>query len=280
MAELVAVSPQPTGNPFAGMSSGRKSEDIQAEDFLKIAIIGEQKAGKSWLASTAPKPIRYYDWDNRKESLEGKPGMYVSSTPELTMLSVEADLSVMKANKIKKLPLPATVVHDSVTFMNKAMEDELRRQNPNSSFFRGIRMGSTTTMYVRQGFDVINGIQNYMQYLIDEYTCLGINQVYVFHQKDEKDKAESKPNAPVYTGKLTVNPQYLDGVLSKLNEVYHIVVDASRPNAVQYRVECRPNNDINASTTMLLDPIEIPDIAAMIAKHKAKRATLPGTASK
>jgi hypothetical protein len=262
------------------MSLGRNSEDIQAEDFLKIAIIGEQKSGKSWLAATAPQPIRYYDWDNRKESLEGKPGMYVSSAPVLTMLDVETDLSVMKAAVIKakqsntKPLLPATVVHDTVTFMNKAMESELRRQNPNAGLFRQVRVGNSTVMHLRQGWDVITGIQNYLGYLIDEYSSLGINQVFVFHERDEKDRTTTTADKPVYTGKLTIDPQYLSGVLSKFNEVYHIRVDALIPTKVKYVVECRPNNDINASTTMMLDATEPPDIMGMIQKHKAKRAAL------
>ena len=259
-------------NPFAGMSAGIKSEDVKAEDFLKIAIIGQQKSGKSWLASTAPKPVRYYDWDNRKESLEGKEGLYISSTPALTMLDVERDLSVMKANKIKKLPLPATIVHDTVTFMRVAMEQELKRQNPNSGLFRGIKVGSNTTVYVGQGWDVVNGIQNYMQYLIDEYTCLGINQIFVFHERDEKDKSECTAALAKYTGKLTIDPQYLAGMLSKCNEIYHVTLDATISSKPKYMTECRPNNNINASTTMMLDATEPPDIMAMIEKHKAKRA--------
>jgi len=261
-----------TPNPFAGMSPGKASEDIQAEDFLKIAIIGEQKSGKSWLASTAPTPIRYYDWDNRKESLEGKTGMYVSSAPALTMLDVETDLSVMKAAKIKKQPLPSTVVHDTITFMNKAMENELRRQNPNSGLFRQVRVGNSTVMHLRQGWDVITGIQGYLSYLIDEYSGLGINQVFVFHERDEKDRTTTTADKPVYTGRLTIDPQYLSGILSKFNEVYHIRVDATIPTKVKYIVECRPTNDINASTTMMLDATEPPNIMEMILKHKKLRA--------
>lgn len=260
-----------TPSPFAGMS-GIKSEDIQAEDFLKIAIIGPQKSGKSWFAATAPGPIRYYDWDNRKESLEGKPGLFISSAPELTMLDVERDLSMMKANKIKKLPIPATVVHDTVTLMKFSMEAELRRQAP--GLFRSIRVGNSTTVYVGADWDVINGIQRYLEYLIAEYTTLGINQIYVFHQRDEKDKGESTPNKPVYTGLLTVDPQYLAPSLSHLNEIYHITIDASKPNKIVYEVSCKPTTEINASTTLLIDAKEPPDIMAMIQKHKERRAQL------
>lgn len=276
MSTIPISQPQP--NPFAGMT-GTPSEQVQAEDFLLIAIIGAINSGKSWLAASAPKPILYYDWDNRKASLEGKPGLFIKSRPVLTMLDVETDLSIMKANKIKKIPLPATVVHDTVTLMVKPMEDELRRQNPNSAAFRQIKMGNSAAsiMYIRQGYDVINGITNYMQYLIDEYTCLGVNQIYVFHEKDEKDKTESKPNAPVYTGKLTINPQYLENILGRLNEKYHITVDGTIPTNIKFLVECRQNKDINAGTTMMLDPTEPADIMGMINKHRMKRQALTNT---
>src|SRR5208282_4553422 len=90
-------------NPFAGMT-GLQSEQIKAEDQLRIAILGKPKSGKSWFAATSPGPVRYYDWDNRKESLEGKPNLFISSrgdNPPLDMLQVESDLSMMKAAKIK-----------------------------------------------------------------------------------------------------------------------------------------------------------------------------------
>lgn len=261
------------GNPFANMSKGIKSEDIKAEDYLKIALMGKQKSGKSWFAATAPKPIRYYDWDDRAESLEGKPGMYISSAPSLTMLDVETDLSVMKAAKAKGQALPATVVHDSVSFMKVAMENEIRRNAP--GLFRTIRVGNSTSVFIGADWDVINGIQRYVKYLISEYTTLGINQIFVFHERDEKDKAESTPSAAKYTGFITVDPQYLAETLSLFNEVYRITVDGSKPNQpAQYRITCKPNSEVLASTTMMLDAEEKPDLMAMIAKHRQKREEL------
>ena len=259
------ATPATQPNPFANMK-GTPSEQIAAEEQLRIAILGVPKSGKSWLAATAPKPIRYYDHDGRAASLEGKPGLFITSKP--SMLDVESDLSVMKANKTKKLPLPATVVHDSVTYMNRAMEEEIFRQAP--SLARTIKIGSGPGVKIRNSWDVINGIQRYVEYLIAEYTLLGINLIFVFHEKDEKDKAESTPNETKYTGLITVDPQYLQNSLSLFNEVYRITVDGSR----KYTVTCKPSYDVRASTTMLLDPTEPPDIMGMIAKHQAKRAAL------
>ena len=271
-----ALSPP---NPFAGMS-GVKSEDIKAEEQLRIAILGKPGTGKSWLAASIGGLglVRYYDHDNRAASLEGKPNLFITSKP--TMLEVETDLSIMKAEVTKakqnktKPNLPVTIVHDTVTYMNRAMEEEIFRQDPKLA--RIIRVGNNTSMKIRNGWDVINGIQRYIEYLVAEYTILGVNLIFVFHEKDEKDKAESTVDRAAFTGLVTTDPQYLQNTLSLFNEVYRITVDGNK----KYEVACRPNWDVLAKTTMLLDDKEPPDIMKMIAKHKAKRAALPQNASK
>lgn len=261
----MATSP----NPFTNMA-GVRSEDIHAAERLKIAIMGKPKSGKSWFAATAPGPIRYYDFDDRSESLEGKPNLFILSKP--TMLQVETDLAVMKANKAKGLPLPTTVVFDSVTFMVDAMDVEIRRQQP--GLYKGIKVGNSTLVYKGKDWDAVVGKQNYMRYLVGELTYLGVNFIFVFHEKDEKE-GTSTPDETKYTGLQTVNPQYLAECMSLFNEVYRIQVNGKQ----QYEVTCRPTYSVRASTTMLLDITEPPNIMDMIAKHKAKRAALPQNAS-
>jgi len=163
-------------------------------------------------------------------------------------------------------------VFDSVTYMNRAMEEEIFRQDP--KLCRTIRVGNSTSMKIRNGWDTINGIQRYVEYLIAEFTTLGTNIIFVFHEKDEKDKAESTVDKTAYTGLVTTDPQYLQNSLSLFNEVYRITVDGNK----KYEVTCRPNWDVNASTTMLLDDKEKPDLMAMIEKHRQKRAALPKNA--
>ena len=118
---------------------------------------------------------------------------------------------------------------------------------------------------------MINGIQRYVEYLIAEFSGLGVNIIFIFHEKDEKDKAESTAAETKYTGLVTVDPQYLANSLSLFNEVYRITVGGDK----KYTVTCRPNYDVTASTTMMLDATEPPDIQAMIAKHQQRRAALP-----
>lgn len=254
------------GNPFAGLA-GVASETLSPSERLKIAIVGKSKAGKSTLATTARIPMRYYDFDDRPESLAGKPGLFVLSKP--SMLDVETDLSVFKANKIQKKPLPETVCFDTVTFMQRAMEDEIFRQG-GKDFYREIKVGNSTAMKIRKGWDAINGIQRYVAYLISEFTALGVDIIFVFHEKNEKDYTESTKEESAYTGQLTTDPQFLSSTLSLFNEVYHIKVTQSGG----YITECRPNIYGNWNTTLLLDKEEPPNILGMIDKHNKKRAAL------
>ncbi|HEY4799121.1 MAG TPA: AAA family ATPase, partial [Bacteroidia bacterium] len=251
---------------FANMG-GTPSEDLTPTGRLKIAIVGKPKSGKSTLAATARTPMLYYDHDDRPESLAGKPGLLVKSRP--TMPDIEADLSIMQAAKKQGKPLPRTVVHDTITFLQRTMENEIFRQDTGKSTYKEFRVGNSTFMKIRKGWDAINGIQRYIDYLITEYTYLGVDLIFVFHEKNEKDAVESTQDRTEYTGQLTTDPQYLSSSLSLFNEVYHIKV---QPNGT-YICECKPNVYGNWNTTLMLDATEPPNILKMIEKHEQKRNT-------
>jgi hypothetical protein len=247
---------------------GKASDKLQQEDRLKIALVGDTGVGKSWLLSTAPKPIMEYDFDDRAESLAGKPGLIIKSKP--TMVDIERDLSIAKANKSagKSHLNPATWGFDSVTYMQRAMEDEIFRQAPDLA--RTIKVGTSLGMKLRKNWDTINGIQRYVEYLIAEFSQLG-NIIFVFHEKNEKDPVKSTAENTAYTGDITVSPQYLSQSLSLFNEVYRIKQDLRG----KYEVQCKytgVQDKFSAKTTMLLDATEPPDLMAMIEKHKKARA--------
>src|SRR5260370_41782305 len=49
---------------------------------LKIALVGKEKNGKSWLAATGRPNVLVHDFDNRAAALQGKRGVYVISYVE------------------------------------------------------------------------------------------------------------------------------------------------------------------------------------------------------
>jgi hypothetical protein len=269
---------QADDDPFGGVKGGVPASSIEASDRLKIAILGLPKAGKSWFASTAPGPIMYYDFDDRAISLAGKPNLFIKTVQDKNqqnptgMKEIEKDLSNFKYRKLQGKPIPKTFVFDTVTYLKKAMENELFAQDPGLA--RRIQTGKGPKDYIMVGknFDVINAIQGYVQYLIAEFSDLG-NLIVIYHERDQKDRKLSTVTEAKYTGKVTVDPQYLEGSLTLFNEVFRVQVKGQLGNAAaKYTVTCKTTNEVNASTTLLLDSEEPPNLMQMIAKHKANLA--------
>jgi hypothetical protein len=258
-------------NPFAGLS-GKPASSIQATQRLKIALVGKQKSGKSWFACTAPGRIQYYDFDDRAESIEthaNKANINIVTLRDLdqskptSLKTIESDLSTLKYAKQNGKFIPDTFVFDSVTFLKQCMENELISQSP--TLGRGLKLSPTRTLKIGAGWDIVNGVVGYLQYLISEFSQLG-NIIFVFHERPEKDYTESTSTTTKYTDQYTVDPQYLAKTLSVFNEVYRIKIDASN----NYVVTCKACYEFTASTTLMIDATEKPDIMALIAKHKQR----------
>lgn len=273
------MSTSPLPDPFDGVKGATPAEQIDATGRLKIAILGLPKSGKSWFAATAPKPIMFYDFDDRAISLAGKQGIMVKTLQDKSqrdpqaMKALETDLSNFQYRKLKGLPIPTTFVFDTVTYLKKAIENEVFKQDPNLA--RKVKTGADMTkdyIMISRSYDVVNAVQGYVQYLIAEFASLG-NFIMVFHERDQKDKEKSTPEKAVFTGKVTVDPQYLENTLTLFNEIFRIEATGTIGNTgTKYTVTCKTNFEVNASTTLLVDATEPPDLMAMIAKHKANLA--------
>lgn len=243
---------------------------------LAIAILGEPKTGKSWLAATIAEAVGVTfvaDLDNRAQSIAGKPNIIVKTytdqiqTKPQAMKELESDVERFKYNKISGKPIPACFVLDSMTFLKKIMENEAFEQSKTQSvkLFHEIKMGSGDKALIPIGYDAINGVREYMLYLIAELRALG-HVICVFHERPIADKTLSTKERTVYTGKIGVDPPYLNVLLSVFNDVWRIQLDAGD----QYKVFTRANKDFNGSTSLHgLADVENPNIATMLQKHAA-----------
>lgn len=259
-----------SGNNYSaaleGLQEVTEATKLNSTDRLKISIIGKPKSGKSWFAVSAPKPIRVYDFDDRKESIAGREGVFpvtlidVNQATPTAMKFIESELSTLKYKKDQGKPIPSTFVFDTVTNMIKCMENELFSQE--SSLYRGIRLTPTKVLRLRKSWDAFNGVEGYLRYIIGEFSQLG-NLIFVWHSKPEKDKTESTPEKTVYTDQVTVDPQGYATMLSLFNEVYRITINENN----QYSVQCKANYEFTGSTTLLIDDVEEPDIMKIIEKH-------------
>jgi AAA domain len=264
--ELITLA---KSKPFEGLTSGILGEEVRADGHLSIAIVGPPKSGKSWLASTAPQPILYYDFDNRKESLRGKSGLniitlYDSSQANPTVIStIEGDLSTIKYRVEKGEEIPKTVVFDSMTHFKKCIENSLMKQMGKGTF-REISIAPGHVMRQPVGWDVINGVEQYLYYFIAEWRSL-MNIIIVFHEKDEKDNVNSTEKVKAYTGMKVVDPQYLNKCLTVFNEVWRIDYNVG---SSKYEVQITADGNFRASTVLELEGIQEPNIQQMLEKHK------------
>lgn len=263
-------------NPFEGLSGGVNASDIipGKTNNYALAIVGKQKSGKSWFASSdnETKSVWVADFDNRKESIAGKPNVYIRTFVDVNqqtpnaIIDLEQDLELFKYKKnVKNLPIPQVFVLDSITYMKKALENEIMRQatksQGNQTMYREVGTG-TRKVRIPQGWDMINAVRGYLEYFIAEFRLLG-NLICVFHEMPEKDKIHSTKENTVFTGQYSVDPFYLNTLLSVFSEVMRISVDGYG----NYNVTTQTNNEFNAATTWLVDANEKPSIDAMLKKH-------------
>lgn len=260
-----------TQNPFTDIQGVKAATDINVLDTdLRIAIVGKPKVGKSWMAATAPGPVLVYDFDGRAASLAGKENVFVktlvdeSQKSPTAMKSLEADLSIFKSNKFQGKSVPRTFVFDSVTYMKKAMENEILSQSPFLGRAINLSKFGAKQLLIPQGWDAINTVRGYCEYVFNEFSRLG-NVIFVFHQRDEKDRDKSTETKAAYTGRQTVDPQYLETLLALFNEVFYIDI---QPYSGKYIVYTQFTDEVSAASTLLLEKEETPNISEMLEKHK------------
>jgi hypothetical protein len=261
-----------------GIKDWQEARTLDPTQNLCLAIMGLPKAGKSWLAATIAESegITFTaDFDNRAESLRGKPNLIIKTYQDEVqirpnaMKDFERDVDRFKYNKKNGKPIPRAYILDSITYMKKASENEIFEQSASSkiTMYREVKTGPGNDDKVRipQGYDIINGVREHILYCISELRALG-HVICVFHERDETDKKLSTSERTVYTGKLTVDPPYLSQLLTVFNDVMRIQTDANG----KYKVWTRSTKEFNGATSLQgLELEESPNIAAMLTKHRA-----------
>ena len=259
---------------FEGIKNAQSSGDINPADNLALAILGEPKTGKSWLAATIAEAVGVTfaaDFDNRAQSIAGKPNIFVKTYVDLVqvkpmaMKALELDIERFKYNKANGKLVPKAFILDSMSYLKRIMENEIFEQSRTAGvkMFREVKTGSIDKIMIPEGWDSINSVRDYMLYMIGELRSLG-HVICVFHERPIVDKTLSTEKNKVYTGKIGVDPPYLNVLLSVFNEVWRIQTDDNG----KYKVYVRANRDFNGATSLHgLDDVENPNIAAMLEKH-------------
>lgn len=262
--------------------------------FLGV-LIGREKAGKSRLAATAPKPVLVLDFDGRAASLAGLPGVYALTFREppshiqptafndmldvLTILEAnEGDLSVVMANGQPAFPhVPKgtrvkTLVADSVQTLARAAMSYALYSSPDMR--RQLSIGGWKINFVKN-FDGWNAEMQAVESVL--LRMIGLNKVNILatlHETDE-EASDSTIDKPKYTGRVGIFPVRYQRLLKYFNECYHVEQAPSMTNPAsavyEPRVQVRPDFRCPWAVTALdLDQFEKSDIGAMIVKHLSK----------
>jgi AAA domain-containing protein len=260
---------------------------------LRVAIIGPEKNGKSVLASTSPGIKLFLDFDQRAEAVAGKKGVYAITfkdpggikMPEaaeevldvMTGLEASLDLSVLKTKKGQNifpgLP-PGTkidgLIFDSMSSFAKMMMDYETYNN--SDLCRKIKIGPGLEVRVAKNYDAWNAEMQGVSSAVMRAFALPVNVFCVFHEIAE-EALDSTDEKPKYTGKVSIYPVRYKSLLKYFNEVWRVrLTPIPSQSGQRYlpRVYPLPDYTMDAATTMLLDPVEEPDIEKMILKHKSR----------
>jgi AAA domain len=259
---------------------------------LKLAIIGKEKNGKSRLAATARKPILVHDFDGRAEALQGIPGVYVISYVDsgwpiqptsaqdfLTNISkLEESLDLAKLGfRVPENTFVKTNVVDSIVTFGGAFQ---RYALYNSTDLRReLRIGSVK-VFLPGGWDAWNAEMVPVENAILRLLAMPTDTIIILHETAE-EAADSTSEKPRFTGRVGVFPVRYGRLIKYFNEVWRVHLEQSvgQNNQLVYRpkVYPLPTYEFDAASTMMLDKVEEPDIAAMIAKHEQKLLSLDGT---
>jgi hypothetical protein len=241
-------------------------------DRLKVAICGDPKTGKSSvIARTARKPVIFYDFDDRKESIAGIDGVIIKTlfdkndTTPTAWSAFESDLGTLEYLKEKnELPFKSIAV-DSITFLRKYAEHQLLKDS--SASRAKFKIGSTEYL-VPKDWDAVTGVQHMLETMFNRLFSLNIDVYATFHTRLEKDQNKSTKTDIVYKDTLTIDPPNLKMLLPKFNDCWRSYVDGG-----VYRVQVKPDWQFNAATVLKNQgENEVADIQKMLEKHNGKKS--------
>lgn len=244
------------------------------EPKFKIAIVGDTGIGKSWLASSMASPenqMLNLDFDQRAASLAGKENVTVKTYYDkdfnnpTCIAELESDLNEWEYDyQMGRLQFKTFVI-DSASYMRKALEREIIRQQPTLS--RGIKVGSRV-LRLGQGYDIFNANQMFTEHIISRFSQIG-NLIVTFHERNEKDETKSTAEKKVFTGMVTIDPQHLSNILSTFNDVWRLTSDYSGKRILVTGL----SDDFAGKTTLkgLAKEEPEPNIQALLAKSAAAK---------
>jgi len=256
---------------------------------LKLAIVGHEKNGKSWLAATGRKNVLFHGFDQRSESIAGKKGVYELSyvdpqwpkQPEsaqnflTTLGKLEESLDLHDLGfKVPKGTLVRTNVVDSIQTFARAFQNYALYNS--KDIRRELTIGSMK-VFLPGGWDAWNAEMVPVENAILRLLALPTDTIIVLHETAE-ETADSTSEKPRFSGRVGVFPVRYQRLIKYFNEVWRVKLTQTTVNNKSLyipKVFPLPNYEFDCSTAMLLDGQEDANIEAMMAKHEQRLKALP-----
>jgi AAA domain-containing protein len=259
-------------------------EEQQEIGKMKLAIVGYEQNGKSRLAATARQPILFHDFDNKRESLRGLPGVFVISYIDpiwpnqptaaqdflTTIGKLEQSLDLADLGfKVPKGTFVKTNVVDSMQTLGKNSQNYAMHNSP--GLRREITFGGHK-VFIPAGWDAVNAEMKEVENFVLRLMALPCDTIVVLHETSEEADG-STTEKRIYTGRADVYPPRYRMMLKYFPEVWRVkLTQIVADNKVVFlpRVYPLPNSEFDSGTTMFLDPIEEPNITMMLKKHELR----------
>jgi hypothetical protein len=188
----------------------------------------------------------------------------------LSQLEKSTDLGLLDQKFKLGLEIPPetmlkTAIIDSGFSFGRAIMRFALFTNPDLR--KTINIGGKLQIHTPKSWAAWGGETNTVEDYLIRLFALGIDVIFILHETAE-EAADSTEENPRFTGKQTVYPVRYKNLLKYFNEVWRI----SRPDKGVPKVSTVPEYAFAiAGTTLKIDAVEAPDIAAMIAKHKGSK---------
>jgi hypothetical protein len=268
-------------------------------DKLKVLLVGREKHGKSWLATTARPPVLIVDTDGRAEAILGRrPSVYVISLSDppmpqaptaapavvdivaqlerdrdLAKLELRCGLDPSGKQIIAKLPCPAgtivkTLVFDSITTLGRVFANYALFMN--KSIRREVTIGNSA-IHFPSGWDGWEAEARSVESLILRALAIpDLDVICTIHAVAE-EAPDSTPETPRYTGRLDVYPNRYRRLVKYFNEVWLVKLMPASGGIMLPKVFTKPHSDFDCATSLQVDPVEEPDIGRILDKHYSRR---------
>jgi AAA domain-containing protein len=252
---------------------------------LKIMLVGGEQNGKSRLAATGRKPILFHDFDNKRESLAGIPGVFVityvdpiwpmqptASQDFLTTIGkLEQSIDLRDLGfDVPKGTILKTNVIDSIQTLAKAAKEYAIYNSPDLR--REISFGGHK-VFVGKGWDSVNAEMAEVEKFTLRLMALPTDTIAILHETEE-EAADSTPEKKKFTGRIGVYPPRYQALIKYFPEVWRVKltqsVGSNNQMAYKPKVYPLPSYEFDSGTTLMLDAVEDPNIEAMIAKHNSR----------